>query len=90
MGGGRQGGGAQAAPPAPVNITLADIKVGDSVMATGTLKNGAFTVLKMGVTEPLVEGGARNRPPQGQTPPAADSGTPMTPITAPMPGAPPE
>jgi len=53
MGGGRQGGGAQAAaPPAPESITLADIKVGDAVMATGTLKDGTFTVLKMGVSEP--------------------------------------
>jgi len=86
MGGGRQGGGTQAAPPAPVSITLADIKVGDSVMATGTLKNGAFTVLKMGVSEPFAAGGARNRAPQGQPAP----GTPMTPITAPMPGAPAE
>ena len=45
-------GGRRPAPPAPESITLADIKVGDSVMATGTLKNGAFTALKMGVTEP--------------------------------------
>jgi hypothetical protein len=43
---------------------------------------------QMGVSEPFAAGGARNRPPQGQTPPAAGSGTPMTPITAPMPGAP--
>jgi hypothetical protein len=90
MGGGRQGGGAQAAPPAPDSITLADIKVGDSVMATGTLKNGAFTVLKMGVSEPFAAGAARNRPPQGQPPPAAGPGSPMTPITAPLSGAPTE
>jgi hypothetical protein len=90
MGGGRgTGAGAQAAPPAPVSITLADIKVGDSVMATGTLKNGAFTVLKMGVSEPLAAGGARTRP-QGQTPPAGGSGAPVPPITAPLPGAPAE
>ena len=50
MGGGR--GGAQAAPPTPESITLADIKVGDSLMATGSIKNGAFTVLKMGVSAP--------------------------------------
>ena len=89
-GGGAQGGGAQAAaPPAPESITLADIKVGDSVMATGTLKSGAFTVLKMGVSEPGAAGGARSRPAQGQAPPAG-SGAPMPPITAPLPGAPPE
>jgi hypothetical protein len=70
-GGGRgmggQGGGAQAAPPAPESITLADIKVGDAVMATGALKGGAFTVLKMGVTEPGAggPGGGRNRGAQG-------------------------
>jgi hypothetical protein len=43
---------------------------------------------KMGVSEPLAAGGARNRSPQGQTPPAAGLGSPMTPITAPLPGAP--
>jgi hypothetical protein len=67
FGGGRQGGGAQAAPAAPESITLADIKVGDNVMATGTLKGGTFTVLKMGVSEPGAgPGGARQRPPDGQ------------------------
>ena len=75
MGGGR--GGAQAsAPPAPESITLADIKVGDTVTATGALKNGAFTVLKMGVSTPGADsgpgatGGGR-RSAQGQ-PAAAD------------------
>jgi hypothetical protein len=61
MGGGRQGGGAQAAPPAPESITLADIKVGDSVMATGALKGGTFTVLKMGVSEAGAGGGGGRR-----------------------------
>jgi hypothetical protein len=73
MGGGR--GGAQAAtPPAPESITLADIKVGDTVMATGALKNGAFTVLKMGVSTPGAGPGASGggrRGAQGQ-PVAAD------------------
>ena len=75
MGGGR--GGAQAsAPPAPESITLADIKVGDTMTATGALKNGAFTVLKMGVSAPGAgsgpgaTGGGR-RSAQGQ-PAAAD------------------
>jgi hypothetical protein len=77
MGGGRQGGGAQAAaPPAPESITLADIKVGDAVMATGVLKGGTFTVLKMGVSEPGAGPGAggvrRSRGPNNQaTPPGA-------------------
>ena len=73
MGGGR--GGAQAtAPPAPESITLADIKVGDTVLATGALKNGAFTVLKMGVSTPGAgpgAAGAGRRNAQGQ-PGAAD------------------
>jgi len=78
IGGGRQGGGAQAAPPAPESITLADIKVGDSVMATGAVKGGAFTALKMGVSEPGAGPGAgmgagRNRGAQGQ-PGAAGAG----------------
>lgn len=75
MGGGR--GGAQAsAPPAPESTTLADIKVGDTVTATGALKNGAFTILKMGVSAPGAgsgpgaTGGGR-RSAQGQ-PAAAD------------------
>jgi len=78
MGGGRQGGGAQAAPE---SITLADIKVGDSLMATmatGAVKGGAFTALKMGVSEPGAGPGAgmgagRNRGAQGQ-PGAAGAG----------------
>jgi hypothetical protein len=72
-GAGRQAGGAQAAQAAPESITLADIKVGDSVMATGALKGGTFTVLKMGVTEPGA-GGAGRRGAQGAGMPA-DSGT---------------
>jgi len=82
MGGGRQGGGAQAAtPPAPENITLADIKVGDSVMATGTLKGGAFTVLKMGVTEPAAPGAARRRGANDQPAPAAPAGQTPEPLS---------
>ncbi len=61
MSGGRQGAGAQAAPPAPESITLADIKTGDSIMATGALKGGTFTVLKMGVSEPGAGTGAGRR-----------------------------
>jgi hypothetical protein len=79
MGAGRQGGGAQAGPPpAPESITLADVKVGDALMATGTLKSGAFTVLKMGVTEPGAGGGGRRAPggqaaPFGRSPDASSS-----------------
>jgi hypothetical protein len=78
---GGQGGGAQAAPPAPESITLADMKVGDTVMATGTLKNGVFTALKMGVQESGTGrgagGGGRNR--EGQAPPAGGPAAPAPP-----------
>ena len=59
---GRQGG-AQEAPPPPESITLADLKVGDAVMATGAIKAGTFTVLKMGVSQP---GAGRRRAPDAQ------------------------
>jgi hypothetical protein len=76
--GGNRQGGAQAAPLAPESITLADIKVGDAVMATGTLKAGTFTVLKMGVTAPGAgQGGARRPPVDGSAAPAA--ATPQAP-----------
>jgi len=69
MGGGRQEG----TPPPPESITLADIKVGDVVMATGTLKGGTFTALKMGVSEPGAGPGAggadRRRGPNNQAVP---------------------
>jgi hypothetical protein len=86
FGGGRQGGagGQGATPPAPESITLADIKVGDTVMATGALKSGVFTPTKMGVSEPGVAGAGRRRQgagaPDGQAAPAA----------APAPAAPPQ
>lgn len=71
-GGNRQDAGAPAAPPAPESITLADIKVGDAVMATGTLKAGTFTALKMGVSEPGAgQGGARRPPADGSAAPGA-------------------
>jgi hypothetical protein len=78
--GGNRAGGAQTTPPPPESITLADIKVGDSVMATGTLKGNTFTVLKMGVSEPGAAGpggvgGGRNRGAPGQAP-AAGAGAP--------------
>jgi len=68
FGGGRQGGagGQGAPPPAPESITLADIKVGDTVMASGGLKNGVFTPTKMGVTEPGAAGEGRRRQAGGE------------------------
>ena len=79
FGGGMQGRGQQGAPPAPESITLADIKVGDVVMATGTIKNGVFTALKMGVSGGM--GGGRRREGAGQGTPGASA--------TPPPGAPP-
>jgi hypothetical protein len=86
FGGGRPGGGGApaAAPPAPESITLADIKVGDTVMSTGALKGDTFTALKMGVSEPGAGPGAaggRRRAPGDQ---AAPDGA------APPPPAPPQ
>jgi Cu/Ag efflux protein CusF len=52
MGMGRRGGGEAGAPASPESITLADIKPGEMIMATGSVKNGTFTVQKMGVMEP--------------------------------------
>lgn len=83
MGGGR-GSALAATPPAPESITLADIKVGDNVTATGVLKNGTFTVLKVGVSTPGqgpgAAGGGR-RSAQGQPGPGD---------TAPQPSAVPQ
>jgi hypothetical protein len=83
--GGRPGGGAQATPPAPESITLVDIKVGDSIMATGALKAGTFTVLKMGVSDPatgLPGAGGRRRGPDGQ--PGAQPAVPLSPPATPQ------
>jgi hypothetical protein len=81
-GGGGRGGNAQGTPPAPESITLADIKVGDSLIATGVMKGGAFTALKMGVSEPGMQGpgGGRNGGPPGGAPPVAGgpSGSPTS------------
>jgi len=70
MGGGIQGGSTQAAPPTKSNA-LAKLKVGDSIMATGSLKSGAFTALKMDISGPGELGRARNRAAQGQAAPTA-------------------
>lgn len=74
--GGRGGpggtGGQAGAAPAPESITLADVKVGDQVMATGSVKSGTFTVQKMGVAEPgMGPGGGRRGPGGADGPPGA-------------------
>jgi hypothetical protein len=58
------------------SITLADIKVGDTVTGRGAIKNGVFTPATLVVFDPNARRGARNH--GGDTPPA-------TPSTAPPP-----
>jgi hypothetical protein len=70
---GRQGGNQAGTPAAPESVTLADIKVGDMIAATGSEKNGSFTAQKMGV----MQAGARGRGRVG--------GAPGEPPTAPSP-----
>jgi hypothetical protein len=88
-GGGRNGGGgagAAGAPPAAESITLADVKVGDTVVATGGLKGGVFVPAKMGVSEPGAGGGRRRggAAAEGQTAAPAAPATPVTPATPPQ------
>jgi hypothetical protein len=81
------GAGAGAAAP-PESITLADVKVGDTIVATGAVKGGVFTPVKMGVSEPAAAGAGRRRGAgagagagDGQT--AAPPGAPETPPAPP-------
>lgn len=63
------GGGADSSPaaaaPGGESITLADVKVGDTVAGTGALKNGVFVPTQLGVNEPGQGAGGRRRR-QGQ------------------------
>jgi hypothetical protein len=78
--GGGQGAGAGAAGAPPVeSITLADIKVGDTVVATGELKAGVFTPAKMGVSDPAAAGAGRRRPSAAGDAPAGAPATPPAP-----------
>ena len=56
---GRQGGNQAGAQAAPESITLADIKVGDVIAATGSVKKGSFVAQKMGVMRAGTRGGGR-------------------------------
>jgi hypothetical protein len=88
MGGGRPGGnGAAAAPAAPESITLADVKMGDSIVASGALKGGVFVPVKMGVVEAGAGGGRRRG---AAAPPADGSGLPAGPPAGSPPAAPPQ
>jgi hypothetical protein len=83
FGGGRQGGagGEGAPPPVPESITLADIRVGDTVMAAGALKNGVFTPTKMGVAEPGAAGAGRRRQGSAEGQPSPGAAAPVAPAT---------
>jgi hypothetical protein len=71
-GGGRRGaGGATGAAPASESITLADIKVGDTVAGRGALKGGVFVPGELSVATP---GQGRRR--GDGAPGGAPSGTP--------------
>ena len=76
-GGGRRGGqGAAGAAPAAETgeaITLADVKVGDTVMGVGSVKGGSFVPTDLRVQERPAGGGRRRGPNGGGAvaPPAA-------------------
>jgi hypothetical protein len=78
-GGGRQGGSA-----APVQcFTRTDIKLGDAVRPTVALKNGPFTVLRMGISEQAAAVETRDRPTQGlAAPPGPMDAPPGSPYGA--------
>jgi hypothetical protein len=73
-------GAAAAASPAPESITLADVKVGDTIVATGGLKGGVFVPAKMGVSEPGAGGGRR----RGGAATEGQTGAPAAPVTPPV------
>jgi hypothetical protein len=57
------------------SITLADVKVGDTVAGRGGLKNGTFVPTELGVMDPAAMGQRRRRGPDGNGPGAAPAGT---------------
>jgi hypothetical protein len=76
MGGGMGPGGGDRAGRAPAggddgeSITLADIKVGDNVRGTGTVKAGVFVPAQLVVVVPPTGGGRRRGESAGGPPPA--------------------
>jgi hypothetical protein len=71
MGGGRAGGGGDGAGGPQggqrpggggESITLADVKVGDTVAGQGALKHGVFVPTELGVMDPAAMGQRRRRP----------------------------
>ena len=70
-GGGRRAANADAAAPNPGEaITLADVKVGDSVVGIGSVKGGSFVPTDLRVQERLAGGGARRGMGNGDAPPS--------------------
>jgi hypothetical protein len=69
QGGGQGGGGGES-------ITLADVKVGDTIAGPGTVKAGVFVPTELRVADPAMmgNGGGRRRRPQGGA--APDAGAP--------------
>ncbi|MCU1320987.1 MAG: hypothetical protein JWM43_636 [Acidobacteriaceae bacterium] len=66
-GGGRSGGEAPANAARPgggagESITLADVKVGDTVAGQGAVKHGVFVPTELGVMDPAATGQRRRRP----------------------------
>ncbi len=60
------GGGSGSGPGAGgESITLADVKVGDSVVGRGALKNGVFVPTELGVMDAAAMGQRRRRGPEG-------------------------
>jgi hypothetical protein len=67
MGNGSGGGGE--------SITFADVKVGDSIVGRGAVKNGMFVPTELGVMDPAAMGRRRQRGADGSGPGAAPAGT---------------
>lgn len=67
-GAGMSGGAPAAGGSEAESITLADVKVGDNVSGTGTVKSGTFVPTQLMVATP--RGPREGRPANGATPPA--------------------
>jgi hypothetical protein len=68
------------------SITLADVKVGDTVMGPGALKNGVFVPTQLGVMDAAAMGQRRRRAAEGSGP-GADA-APAGSVAAPKVAAP--
>jgi hypothetical protein len=72
------------------SITFADVKVGDSIVGQGGIKNGVFVPTQLGVMDPAAMGQRRRRGAEGAassgataSPGAASPKSPATPVTPP-------